>query len=128
LILALGLGTNATTFALLNKVLWSAPPHVRNPDQLVLLDFQFRRFDGSEFFDSRVSYPLFEYLKTAVAPAVAVAAEARLGSEGIDLGFGRGISSEQIRGVLVSTDYFRLLGVSPVLGRAFGAEEGRSPV
>ncbi len=115
LILALGLGANATTFALLNHVLFSAPEHVDEPGQLSILEFRYTRTDGATYSSNRATYPLAEYLVSTLPAPLEAALEAHWWT-----GFGLGGESEEVNAVLVSPNYLSLLGVAPAWGSAFG--------
>src|SRR6267378_2263866 len=118
LTLALGIGANTTIFSVINATLLREPPFPE-ANRLVLLwetvggprnwsiisapnfwDYrrQSRSFDGLAIFDS--------------------------GGRGYNLSAtGTKHEAEQVSGVRVSADFFSVLGVKPLLGRTFLAEE-----
>ncbi len=123
--LALGIGANTAIFSLLNSVLLSALP-VRDPQQLVLLSDPNAAgvFVGSQGGDrSLLTYAEFEQLRgqpavfsdVMAAQSISGRMEARV----------EGGEPEQIRTRMVSAEYFRTLGVPPLLGRTFDVEETR---
>ena len=122
LTIALGIGVNSTIFSLVNAVLLKPLP-VHQSEELVDV---YGRTATSTSHDSN-SYPNFLDYKAETETLSGMMAYtnffANLSVEG---------SSELVVGEIVSEDYFPLLGVSPVRGRAFSAEEfravGASPV
>jgi predicted permease len=114
LTLALGIGANSAVFSLLDAVMLRSLP-VERPEELVLLQFQFR---GE--LDPSFNYPLFEDYRdtnTVFSGLVAynpVAMHATIGRE-----------SERIIGLQVSWNFFDVVGARPVVGRGFLAEEDR---
>ncbi len=116
LTLALGIGANTTLFSLVNAVLLRPPPHVAQPERLVSLytsDYSGPAFGSSsypDYLDFRAQTAVFEGVAAFAPRPVAV---------------GDGERLERTAGELVSEDYFRVLGVRPLLGRFFVAEEGK---
>jgi putative ABC transport system permease protein len=115
--LALGIGANTAIFSVLDAVLLEPLPYPR-PDRLVLLidanlEAGFPRFSSSppNFVDWRAQSRSFT--------AMAAFRRTRLALTG------PGADPEQLRGVAASGDFFRVLGVEPALGRAFGPREDR---
>ena len=117
--LALGIGANTAIFTLLDAVLLEKLP-VRAPSELVVLQ---RRF-GAEQPISNFSYPAFVGLRDnarSIEGAFA-AATVRL------LSIAVGPESEAVPrgGLLVSGNYFRTLGLQPVVGRLLSPEDDRT--
>ncbi|HVO12046.1 MAG TPA: ABC transporter permease [Vicinamibacteria bacterium] len=120
LALALGIGANTAIFSIVNGVLLRPLPY-REPDRLVRLSetapgFARMSLAYQNFVDWREQSRSFEHV-------------AALRWEDYDLtGEGQG---EHLSGRMVSADFFRVLGVSPVLGRDFdpaGDRLGSAPV
>jgi predicted permease len=112
LTLALGIGANSALFSVVNGVLLNPLPYT-NPEQLVTLHASKPNFEtGSisflNFRDWRDNNRTFS--------AMAV-----MRSYGFSL-TGRG-PAEQVQAKLVSSDFFSLLGVQPVIGRTFAPGE-----
>jgi len=108
LTLALGIGANTAIFSVINGVLLNPLPFPQ-PDQLVALSESKPNFDRGS-----ISYPNFrDWQKdnrsfTAMAIARAYAFSLT----------GRG-EAEQVNAEFISSDFFPLLGVKPLLGRSF---------
>jgi predicted permease len=125
--LALGIGANTAIFSLIDAVMLRALP-VADPSRLVLLsdpDSSGVGIGTEGGIRSLFTYEEFERLRERARPVVALcAAESsppRLHAR-VDNG-----AVEEIRGKLVTHDYFTVLGLTPVLGRAFTAQEDASP-
>ena len=107
--LALGIGANTAIFSLLNAVALRPLP-VENPEGLWKIGNQypyaaFRALAGDE----------------TVLSSVAAAAGVRLN---VSI---NGAPEPTVTGQLVSGNYFRLLGITPVLGRAISPGDDRTP-
>jgi putative ABC transport system permease protein len=114
LTLALGIGANTAIFSVVNGVLLSALPYP-HPEQLAMVWCDNRR---QGIRDDITSYPNFvdwrDRNKTFQGMAGMTSADFHLTGAG---------EPEEIRAAIVSIDFFQLIGVSPVLGRGFTAEE-----
>jgi len=112
LTLALGIGANTAIFSVVNAVLLNPLPY-RNPDRLVALwenvpEHGRWRVSPANFFDWKKQNTVFEDVAA----------------------FGQGSSAltgvgepEQLAGGRVSSGYFAVVGVEPLLGRSFAPEE-----
>jgi putative ABC transport system permease protein len=113
LTLALGIGANTAIFSVVNAVLLQPLPY-KDPDRLVMIREsrlpQFPEFSVSpgNFLDWKKQNTVFERL-------------AAFNSSTFTL-FGTDYP-EPIRGMQVSDEFFSMLGVQPLLGRDFSAEE-----
>jgi predicted permease len=124
--LALGIGANTAIFSVINSVLLSNLP-VRDPQQLVFLThpdeqgLEIGFGDGDRDF---LTYPEFRELEQNNQVFSGVLASCNFTSS-IPVAPQRdtsGGSGTPARVSLVSGSYFSVLGVTPMLGRAFGAE------
>lgn len=120
LTLALGIGANTAIFSVVNGVLLNPLPY-EHPDRLIAV------YSGTkEFHHSSISYPNF---LDWVRDNQSFSALAAFRQDNFDLtGMGE---PERLKVEMVSADFFRLLGVKPVLGRSFEAKEdqiGAPPV
>jgi putative ABC transport system permease protein len=112
LTLALGIGANTAIFSVVNAVLLNPLPY-RNPDRLVALwekvpEHGRWRASPANFFDWKKQNTVFE---DVVAFGQGSAALTGVGEP------------EQLTGGRVSAGYFAVVGVEPILGRSFAAEE-----
>ena len=116
LTLALGIGANAAVFSILNAVIFRPLPF---PDSDRLVSVQSRDTRGTPhptllsyptFFDFRRSNRVFEHLACYRDEAFTLTDR---------------VPAAHMAGEIVSWDLFAALGVAPVLGRGFVAEEER---
>jgi putative ABC transport system permease protein len=110
--LALGIGANTAIFSVVNTVLLREMPY-HNPDQLVQLWEQKR---GSNTLN--VSYPNFADWRDESKLFEEMATYAYTG-----IPLTTGEYPEPVMGMLASGNLFSLLGVNPMLGRAFTQED-----
>jgi putative ABC transport system permease protein len=116
--LALGIGANTTIFSVTNALLFRAPAGVERPDRLVLL---FRRF-AHDRVEMNVSFLNFKDWRDQNRVFSGLAAY-----KAIWLGLSAEGESGRVQGLMVSGNYFDVLGVRAVLGRTFLPEEDRIP-
>lgn len=125
--LAIGIGANTAIFSILNAVLLKSLP-VRAPQELVILTNPNASgvSDGLDTGERNLmTYAEYAQLRDrATTLSGLCAAESELDRWQVHVGSGGG---EDVRGRLVSEDYFSVLGVDPVIGRFFNAEDAKSP-
>jgi predicted permease len=114
LTLALGIGANTAIFSVVNGVLLR-PLRYPQPSQLVALSERSVSFDSSS-----ISYPNFEDWRRRNSTFAGMAAY-----RSDDFSVTGGGETERVRAGMVSAPLFEILGVSPVRGRFFTAEEDR---
>jgi predicted permease len=114
--LALGIGANTAIFSVVNTVLLQ-PLSYPNPDRLV--ELVWTSGDGN---NDIASIPKFNVWRQQTQVFDSVAAY-DLAGPGINLTGGD--RPEQVKGIHVSADYFRVFGAPMALGRTFTAEEDR---
>ncbi len=114
LTLALGIGANTAIFSVVDRLLVRPLP-VAEPQRLALLGQA--RGDGNVDFE--FNYPLFrDYQRdNTVFSQLTATAET-------SVGLGTGGATERQRALLVSGNYFAMLGVNAALGRTFAPNEG----
>jgi predicted permease len=113
-VLALGIGANTAIFSLVDELLWSPRPFER-PDEIVQLYSQ----DKLSPRDFRLfSYPAYRDIAAQDTVFSGVLAH-NLAMVGV----GEGESSRRTMSSVVSSNYFSVLGVRLVRGRAFTAAE-----
>ena len=114
LTLALGIGATTAIFSVMNAVLLRPLPYPE-ADRLVYVGQQYRSgLAGS-------GEPKFLFWREQSRSFEALACYSGFGGAGGNLA--GGTEAEYVRGVRVSEDFFRALGVYPALGRAFSREE-----
>src|ERR1051325_3457507 len=113
--LALGIGVNTTMFSLLDAILLRSLP-VQHPEQIV--DIATRESGGDPHTD--FSYPLYASLRDHNGVLSGVIAYADF-----SVGLAAGDQTERINAEFVSANYFSVLGIQPVFGSAFAADDER---
>src|SRR5829696_8732502 len=112
LTLALGIGANTAIFSVVNAVLLNPLPY-REPDALVSLWENVPthgrwRVAPANFFDWKKQNTVFEDVVTYGQGSMTLTGDGE---------------PEQLTGARVSSGYFAVVGVEPVLGRSFVPEE-----
>ena len=115
LTLALGIGANTAIFSVLYGMLLRPLPYPQ-PDRLVQLA---QLYDGQRG-DMGVTYPQFRFLHEHNTIFESSAAATSIG-----MNLYAGGEAERVDGLRVSSDYFRVLGGAPLLGRTFTPDEDR---
>ncbi|MGH9730043.1 MAG: ABC transporter permease [Candidatus Acidiferrales bacterium] len=115
LTLALGIGANTALFSVVNGVLLSPLPYPQ-PDRLVSVYSR-----TSDFSESSISYPNFLDWQRQ-NKSFAQMAGYRQDSFNMT---GAG-EPERLRTEMISADFFSILGVQPVMGRLFTAQDDRA--
>ena len=111
--LGLGIGANTAIFSVAYDVLLRPLPYPQ-PERLVGL----ASTAGGARDEMGVTYHEFEFLAERGTVFSAFAASAS-----VSMNLGVGNSADHVRGQRVSRDYFRVFGVTPMLGRGFAADE-----
>jgi predicted permease len=114
LTLALGIGANTAIFSVVNGVLLNPLPF-HDPDQLVSM-FQ----EIPNFKNASISYPNFVDWRRMNTTFTAMAAYR---STGFNLSSNG--EPERLHGEMISAGFFEILGVNPLMGRTFTADEDR---
>ena len=117
LTLALGIGANTTVFTMLKGLVLRPLPGVPAADQLVVLLTSSRNGERGpmnylDYVDVRDRNPVL----SGVAGTFPVA-----------MTIGRGDAAERVWGELVTGNLFRVLGVTPALGRLINEDDDRAP-
>jgi predicted permease len=120
--IALGIGANASMFALLDRVFVQAPAGVTRPDQLRRLYIETPRVaePNGRLVSDNIKYPQFRAIAAADTSAD-IAAFTEPDSTALIVGDAR----IPVRRSLVTGSYFSTLGVKPQLGRFLVGEEHR---
>ncbi len=112
--LALGIGANTGIFSVVDKVLLQPLPYPQ-PEKIVQIGRQFK--EGEGFSNSIPKYMTWRNNQTAFS------AMAIYDQEGPGLNISAGERPEQVKGVHVSAEFFKVFGISPARGRTFSKEE-----
>jgi len=120
LTLALGIGATAAVFSLIQGVLLTPPPY-RDPQQLVLIPAA--RVDGRAAAPRGWPAAQWTEWRTEAKSLESLAGYAWTFTFLVD-----DSGSESLEGMVVSGDYFRVLGLQPMLGRTFSEKETQYPV
>ena len=121
LVLALGIGANATMFGVIDRLLLRPPASVVDPGKVML--GRFLRTDRG-VTDSQDEFSLamyFDLINTAGAFADVAAYTTT------DLAIGRGADARSVPAMKVTASYFRTLGVRATIGRLFTADDDGVP-
>ena len=113
--LALGIGANTAIFSVVNGVLLQPLPYPE-PDRLMRLCRLYPNGQGCA-----ISIPKFMTWRRAQSFDAVTAYD----FAGPGLNLSGGDRPEQVRGLHVSADYFRVFGAAPAIGRTFTTEEDR---
>jgi predicted permease len=121
--LALGIGANTAIFSLLNAVMLRELP-VENPGQLVLLGTGLSGGSTDEFAATNLySYPFYREMRRTNQVFSDVSAVFSVMFEKVHGAVGASPNLEAMNVQMVSGAYFPMLGVKPILGRAFSEGE-----
>ncbi len=111
--LALGIGANTGIFSVIDKVLLQPLPYPE-PDRLMKLGRKYPQ--GASYSNSIPKYMVWR--RNNVFSAMTIY---DLAGPGLNLSTGD--RPEQVKGIHVSADYFKVFGVAPMMGRTFSSSE-----
>ena len=120
LTLALGIGATAAVFSLVEGALLTPPPY-KDPDRLVLVPSVRVDGNGAERLDSTPAIQWMDWQKRATS-FDAIAAYGWTFSFLVD-----DSGSSSLSGMVATPEYFRVTGLQPIMGRAFGQEDVAPP-
>lgn len=122
LTLALGIGANTTIFSFLDRVVLR-PLSVKKPRELVKLECQYQYKRGNHSGvgkDNKFTYPLYVSYRDQSEVFSGLTCYT---SGDLSTGVRVGDSAERVASLAVSSNYFSVLGIKPVIGRFFLSEE-----
>jgi putative ABC transport system permease protein len=111
--LALGIGANTGIFSVVDRVLLQPLPY-HEPDRLVRLGRKYPQGEG--FSNSIPKYMVWRH--NSVFSVMTI-----YDQQGPGLNLSSGDKPEQVKGVHISANYFKVFGTAPALGRSFTASE-----
>jgi predicted permease len=121
LTLAIGIGANVTIFSIVNALLLRPLPFGDRSDRVVTLHST-QRFQPEDWDDAVISYADLVDLREQGSTLVGVG-----GFMHRNFTVTSASDAERLLGLSVTPDVFPLLGIEPMLGRQFRAEEGAAP-
>jgi len=122
LCLAVGIGSNATMFGVVDALLLRPPDGVRDPGGLLWIRVGQRASAAAGGFMSYDRLGYSDYANFSRSPSVAGVAAYATSTES----FGRGADVREVNVLRITHTFMPLLGVQPALGRFFGAGEDRA--
>ncbi len=114
--LGIGIGATATVMATISAVFLRPLPGLAHPDRLVNV----KPHEASEESSSLGSYPSYRDLRES---GTTLAALAGFNGTMVTVSLGRGGDPEVLPAQIVTANYFSTLGVEPLRGRFFAADE-----
>ncbi|MCI0489559.1 MAG: ABC transporter permease [Blastocatellia bacterium] len=112
--LALGIGANTAIFSIVNSVLLR-PLSYPEPERIVQSYWQWNKGETPNV--TAMEYEFWRENSDSFEETAAI------GSSGAGFNLAGGAAAQRVRGMQVSESFFRVLGVSPALGRSFTPEE-----
>jgi len=119
LTLALGIGANTAIFQLIDSVRLRTIP-VKNPQELGTIRIADRHWGSGQFSSqySQLTFAMWEQIRKRQEGFAEIAAWS---DQRFNLATGGEV--RKAKGIRVSSDFFRVLGVEPILGRLLGPED-----
>ena len=122
LTLAIGFGANVAVFAVVDRLLLSAPAHVTRADRVFRLHIEVADVGGGRFMMFQAPYTALPGLQQSSRSFERLSAYRRTQAS-----LGTGADATPITACFTEAGYFDLLGVAPALGRFFIPDEDRPP-
>lgn len=119
--LALGIGANAAMFGITDRLLFRAPPTLKDPG-LVYRYYSHEILDDQPRVDRNLPFPVFTDTRSASSTLDVVAA-----FQTRQLPVGDGDDTREVPVTVASASYFGLFNARPVLGRFFDATDDSLP-
>ena len=121
LTLALGIGANATMFGIVDRLLFRAPPTLREPGTVHRV-YTAYDWDGERRIDRNLAFPVYRDFVRASRTLEALAA-----FQTRQLPVGDGDDTREMRVTVASGNYFSFFNARPVHGRFFDATDDSIP-
>ena len=121
LTLGLGIGANAAMFGIIDRLLLRGPAHVVDADNVVRV-YATEKTEESESTGSVLGYVTYAHLKASSRDFTDLAVYAKT-----EATVGRGAEAHRVMLGRVSWNFFPMLGVRPLRGRFFDADEDKVP-
>ena len=118
----LGIGVNAVTFGIADRLLLSAPPHVAAPDGVVRVLYRHTGSGGEATVAA-----MFPYADYTVVHETGSFRDIAAYTPAQPTVLDRGESATEIRVVFTTASFFPTLGVRPALGRFYNETEDTPP-
>ena len=119
---ALGIGVNAAMFAVIDRLLLRPPAYVSHPETITAFAYGLKDKSADQYFQRTMNYPVYKAVRDRARGFTDVAA-----TFDTPVPIGRGEAAQNARGLLVSGNYFHLLGAPARLGRVIGPDDDREP-
>jgi putative ABC transport system permease protein len=116
-ILTLGLGVNAITFSLVDRLVLRGAAVIHDPATLHRVVARRHNRSGAEVTVTDLAYA--DYRQLLASPLL----DGAMGESASPLLLGSGDTAERVQGRLVTAQYFAELGITPAVGRFFTADE-----
>jgi predicted permease len=120
--LSLGIGATTAIYSLVDQLILHSLP-IRDPEQLVLVDWEGEHVTGGFGSYNLMSYPFCRDVQQQTRVFEGVVCRAQVGP----VNFSAGGDPRPITAELVSGSYFPVLGVGPALGRVIEPEDEGTP-
>ena len=121
LTLGIAVGANAAMFGIIDRLMLRGPAHVVDPDRVVRL-YATERNGNEESTESTVGYVTYAHLRANAHDFEDLAVYATT-----DVTVGGGAEAQRVKIGRASWNFFPALGVRPLVGRFFGADEDHPP-
>ena len=117
---ALGIGVNAATFSLLDRLYFRPPSGVTNPSELHRIWRHSFRMEGGPTWGTALSYPEVRAMQHAWGDTTQVVAQRHVNDR-----LGGKQNDPRVHVLYATANYFPVLGVRPAMGRFYTPEEDR---
>ena len=121
LTLGVAVGANAAMFGIIDRLMLRGPAHIVDPDRVVRL-YATERNGTEESTGSTVGYVTYAHLHANARDFEDLAVYATT-----DVTVGGGAEAQRVTIGRASWNFFPMLGVRPLVGRFFGADEDHPP-